>query len=276
MIALLNRALNALSGLLMRPLLDASPWLAMLVFAAGAALLTLALFRLCTNPARIRRRKNRVLARIMEMAIYQDDPIVNLSAAGRALAANAVYVVALLPAAAASLLPLLLVLVQVHAWLGLRPLADGEACLVTVQLAPRMPAISTAVDLRTSPGLRVETPGVRQPAERAVTWRLRATAPTGAEWLEIGVDGQALRVALAAGKGLQPKAGNQAGADTLARLANPAATAFPPQAPIDRIEIQYPEYAYRAFGHSWSWITAFLALSLLIAWPLQRPFGVVV
>jgi len=276
MIALLNSALNALSSLLMRPLLDASPWLAMLVFAAVAALLTLAIFRLCTNPARIRRRKNRVLGRIMEMAVYQDDPVVTLSAAGRALIANAAYLFTLLPAIAASLLPLVLVMIQVHTWLGLRPLANGEACLVTAQLAPRLPAISTPLDLHTSPGLAVESPGVRQPAERAVTWRLRATAAKRTEWLEFVVEGQALRVPLAAGNRIQPKAQQQAGAGTILHLANPAAPALAAHAPIAHIEIQYPEYTYRALHRSWSWITTFLVLALLIAWPLQRPFGVVV
>ncbi|MCE9613322.1 MAG: hypothetical protein K8T26_03545 [Lentisphaerae bacterium] len=275
MIDLLNRALNAGVGLLLAPLRDRSPWLAMILLAAVAAVIVLVIVRLCASPSRIRRRKNRVLARIMELAIYQDDPLVTLSAVGRALAANVCYLITLLPAVAASLLPLLLVLVQVHAWLGLRPLLTGEACLVTARLAPGLSVVTAPVELLASTGLTVETPGVRLPSANEISWRIRAVNPSRAEWVDVVVGDQSLRAAVAAGPGLQAKSERRPGASWLSQLAHPAAPPLPANGPVQTIDIHYPAYAFAVSGHAWHWLLVFTVLSLLIAWPLQRPFGVV-
>ena len=261
-------------GLFASPLSAAPPWLALVAASALTAVLLLTCFRLSSSPGRVRRSRDRTLARIMELGLFPDDPLVNLSAIWRSLAANARYLSHLLPALIVSTPIILLILVQVHGWLDLRPLVPGDLALVTIRLAPDAPVATTDVKLSASPALAIDSAGIRAQRPNEVSWRLRVVTALAPAWVEFAVRDQHLRHPICVGPQLQSKSTRRVSAGLGTQLANPDQPSLPPASLIASITVQYPTYAYHLAGRSWSWLLIFCATSLAIAWPLRRQFGV--
>ncbi|NQU11013.1 hypothetical protein HQ590_09500 [bacterium] len=164
---------NGLFDVLLAPFRTANPWPGLLAVALFTAVLVLLIFRVASRPATVRRRRDRLLARVLELVLFEDDLVVNLGAFGRVLAANGRYLAALLIPLALSLVPVLLILAQADAWFGWRPLQPGETTVVTARFAAVAPGLTEDATLTTSAGLRVETWPVRVPSRNEVSWRVR-------------------------------------------------------------------------------------------------------
>ncbi len=141
-------------------------------------------------PADSRQTVNRILAHVMELRLFLDEPGLVLRAQRDLLREN----VRLLGQLAVPVLitaPLFgLVVWQGDAVYGRAPLRAGESVVVTA----RVPGGSDAeIRLSAPPEIAVETPAVRVPRLREVSWRIRPSRPFrgelplsgGAEWVDI-------------------------------------------------------------------------------------------
>jgi hypothetical protein len=181
-----------------------------------------------SDEERIRAVKRRVQAHLLELRVYRDEPAVMWQAQKSLFAANARYVLLMLRPALWMSLPLLILLPWMDARFGYQPLPVGSAAVVTVAL--RGPVEGARVVLETPDGIAVETPAVRVPEERQVSWRIRASR-TASGNLRVGVNGHTVEKRVEAGR---------------ARIGDGV---------VDWVEIGYPESGTR-------WLVWFTAVSM--------------
>ena len=61
----------------------------------------------------------------------------------------------------------------------------------------------------------------------------------------------------------------------LSGFANSQEFPLSPASPLARIEVDYPDALLTVFGWKVNWVVAFVVLSILFAFLLKRPFGIV-
>ena len=109
-------------------------WVSLCPLAVLAGVATLWVFGLASKPDSIRRARQLVLAYLLEMRLYGDEPALVLRAQGRLLGANARYLGLMLVPVACAAIVLLPLLAQMERFYGRAPLRLGQAALFTVQL----------------------------------------------------------------------------------------------------------------------------------------------
>ncbi len=271
-------------GDLLAALASGSPAVLLVIASVLFAVLALLIFRWATPQQRLAAARSRLLGRLLEAALYQDDLRVILRVQAGVVAANLRYLVLALPALAALALPLLLVLPQLEARLGRRALDVGEAALVSAVV----PAATRAVLVPTG-GLAVEAGPVHDAARGELVWRVRALAP-GQHALGLRLEPAAGSPPADAGSGPDavtlalpvPVATDGLAALTAARHGNvlaqlvrdPAGQPLPADQPIGQLAITLPGREVRILGLALPWWLAFTILSLLIGLLLRRPLRV--
>ncbi len=272
-------------GDLLAALALGSPLVLLAIASVLFAVLALLLFKWATPQRRLAAARGRLLGRLLEAALYQDDLRVILRVQAGVVVANLRYLVLALPALAALALPLLLVLPQLEARLGRRPLDVGQTALVTAAV----PAGTRAVLVPTA-GLAVEAGPVRDPAREELVWRVRALA-SGIHALELR-PGPPSGAAVAAGVASAadaatltlavPVAVDRLAALTTARHGNalaqlaidPAGRPLPPEQPVRHLAITLPGREIQLLGHALPWWVPFTILSLTAGLLLRRPLRV--
>jgi hypothetical protein len=131
-------------------------------------------FRLFTDRAAIRRAVNKILAHVMELGLFLDSPALVLRAQRDLMRENLHFLRLLaLPSIILTLLFAPLYVIYGHG-----PLPVGEASIVTIQMRD---AVLPAVQLEAPEGIVVETPGIRIPRDRQISWRVRPTRPNSGD-----------------------------------------------------------------------------------------------
>jgi hypothetical protein len=262
----LGTAATAVGDVLAAPLGEAATAL-LLVAAMVFAVLALLLFKWATPQRRLAAARGRLIGRLLEAALYQDDPRVIARVQAGVLVANLRYLVLALPALAALALPLLLVLPQLEARLGRQPLAVGEATLVTAAAPPQVSARLVA-----PAGLAVEAGPVRDPDRGELVWRVRAIAP-GSHRLElVTAAGERLALAVPVARAGLPALTAARHEDSLAQLVfDPAGRPLPASAPVTRLAVALPPRDLRVPA---GWLVTFTLLSLAAGLALRRPLRV--
>src|SRR5690349_15843643 len=102
---LVNRPLNFLFDLIMRPFAGESPWPGLIAASLLTAAVLVGLFCVTSNQRAILRARNKFLARTLELLLFQHDLRVSLSSCGRILKANFVYLFQFLLPMAVGLIP---------------------------------------------------------------------------------------------------------------------------------------------------------------------------
>ena len=271
----LNHMLNLLFDLGMGPLSRLGPWPAIVVISLVSAVLLLLVFKHTSNQKALRRRKNAATARLLEFALFKNDPVVNLGAFPRAMAAIGAYLGHLLAPLLITFVPTALLLIQMACWFEYRPLSAGKTTLLTVRLSPDSDPLQPAMTLTPSPQLAVEAGPVRIPSLREVSWRLRVRDGAPA-WVDLAAAGQTVRKAVAAGPGLQRVSPLRPGPGFQDQLLNPSESPLPAGSAIRAIEVLHPEAELRMGSARLHWLVVFLALSLGFGLILLKPLRMTV
>ncbi len=143
--------------------------------------------------------------------------------------------------------PMVLLFVVLDAAYGRKPLRPGEAATLTVRVTSPLP--SAAPRLEVPEGIAVETPPVRIPAMKEVSWRIRpAHAVSGDIRIQLGAAD--VTYPIRAGSGTVFRSPWQQGAGV-----------------IESVEIPYPDAG-------WAWIWWFTVVSLATVVVLNFRYGV--
>ena len=273
MIDILNRTMTALFDGLMQPWKMQSPWPAMVVSSLVTAAVLVFLFRISSNPESIRQSRNRLLARTLELLMFQHDLRVSLTACGRILWANAVYIFQFLRPMAVGAIPLLLIFAQLESWFQWRPLHVGERTVLTVDVDAAYPVSSTLAELSLSDGLQLDSPVVRIPSTNQMAWRIKASQ-AGLGWGDVKIGEVTERKTIVSGQDLTRLSAQRPLEGQWTGLLSPSETSLAVSGPIKKMQITYPTREISMGETELSWIVASIGLMMVLSLLLGRIFGI--
>ena len=270
---ILNRLLNACTDWLLTPWSDASPWIALTFASLLTAGCLVVLFHFSADQRALRRTRNRFVARLLELLLFQHDFKINLSACGRIFVANLSYLGAMLRPMLLAAVPLMLLFIQLACWFEWRPLRIGETAVLEVELNQSYPVAKTVVDVALPAIARLDSPGVRTLATNEQAWRVRATG-SGSGPIEVRVEGHTERKQLSVGNGMARLSPLRTQSSLWNDVLHPSEAPLAHVSPVTRIEITYPERRLLIWGSEIHWTIAAIVLMMMFGLILGRMFGV--
>jgi uncharacterized membrane protein (DUF106 family) len=270
---IVNAVLGRVFDLLFLPVRSLTPWAGLIIASLLTALLMLFIFRLTSNQAGIRRTKNRIKAHLLELRLYKDNMSVSLRAQGNILVQNLRYIGYNAKPLLVMIVPIVLILAQLNLWFGASPLRPGDQTLVKVKLREGYSPLETALELRTSGGLAVETPPVRIEDEGEYAWRIRAVTE-GPAGLEFAVGPSTIAKTVAIGGRPLSKVSPRRDRRFLDLVLYPGEAPLPGGSPIKSIEILYEGRTLNFLGLGVHWLVAYFLLSIVLGFALKGVFKV--
>lgn len=166
--------------------MSAFAWLIALGGFSGAA--AVLVFRRFTDAGRLRHTVNQIVAHLLEIPLFAEEPRVVLRAQRDLLVANGRLLVQLALPSVLLFLPFAVLFATVEQFFGHLPLRPGETALVTVQYIGSPPKVVLGRPF----GIEVDTPPVCIPSEHLLVWRIHATSALEGEF-RLSVNGMAIR-----------------------------------------------------------------------------------
>lgn len=223
-----------------------------------------------SNQDQVALAKRKVSAHLYAFRLYADEPALIFRAQKELLFWNARYLALMLRPTAVVLIPATLLMFALDARYGHRPLAPGEAAIVTAQFPDGTDVRSFTPSLEGA-RIAVETPSVRIADLRQFAWRVRAMDGTsGSVMLRVG--GASLSKAVQAGAPSGLVAERRV-ASLLDWVRYPGESRLPSR-PLRWIEVSYPAATIDVFGFGLHWLLWFLAVSLFTMLAAKNRFGV--
>ena len=146
----------------------------------AAGVLAAGLFLRLSDREALRIAMNRIVAHVLELRLFLDEPLLIFRAQRDLLAANLRLLRVVLVPMIVLALPFSWLLAWMDSLYGWAALPIGQATVVDVIV--RRPAPSLAgIHLQAAPGFTVETPAVRSRAAARVSWRIRCNADARGE-----------------------------------------------------------------------------------------------
>lgn len=259
----LHTALVTVIAVLFRPVDGLGPWgqLAAISLLTGA--LVLAVYRWTSDQVALQRAKSRLWAALYEVALFRHDLRLLFRAEARLVRSNLIYLGHSLRPIMVLVIPVSLLLAGLHARLSFQPVAVGECFVLSAETGRRTSVDELeAIRVTAGPGLVVETPGIRAPADGRVSWRMRAAEP-GRHCVSV-VTGNGLPVekAVVVGTGQGPVSVERIHGGVLSILASPAEAALPAKGALKRISVEHTTSGRLGFAFVWlHWVWWFLILT---------------
>jgi hypothetical protein len=276
---LFNRILTAVLDFVLHPFGQFAPiWgLVVVSFVAGAAMVWL--FGRISNQSRVRTLKATMKGHLLEVWIFRDQLRNVVKAEGRVMRQTGKYILCSLPSFLLLMLPVVLLMTQLQARYGYRPLRPGEHVLVKVVLtdAPDHASANglTDVKLQVPEGLVQETPALRIPRDREVDFRIAAAKP-GRYQLVVEAAGETIAKSVDVGDAhisAQGPLSPYRSGSWMDRVLYPIEPGLPAGA-VATVEIKYPEETVAFAGFQCSWIWPFLIISMAAGYALKGLFRV--
>jgi len=241
-------------------------WLSLLT-GAGMAFV----FRATTSPERIRAAKNRFRSYIYEIRIYQDSLRAVSIAFLQSLWSNVLYIRAILPPLLILAIPAILLIYQLDERYGARPLAPGEATVLTVRLPGGADPADIDADLACVPGASVDAGPVRIPGAREISWRVRIEK-TGTHQATLSIGGASYGVRLVAEPAYRT-IGREKGSGPLDAFVHPAMPPLPGGSRIESVRIDYPGASYPLLFRRMHWLVIFIVYTVVGAVAVKFAVG---
>ena len=270
----INKGINLFFQLLFYPFSGMSPLWGLLWVSVLTAVLALLIYRWFSSQESIRRTKDRMKAHILEMRLFQQDPVLMGRAVHSALRSNLSYLRLNLKPFLFMFIPVVLILIQMEARFGFRPLQPGDSVLVkTFWRSDPSREKDTPVRLVLSDGISIESPSLRVKENREIDWRIHVE-----KWGEASISLQSsegtVTLPLEVSDRMVPVSSWNGGKNALDRVFYPAAYPLPSHGNLAVIEIDYPRREMDILGHSVHWVWPFFVITLLAGYLLKGFFRV--
>jgi hypothetical protein len=241
-----------------------------IAIASGVA--TLWVFARFSDAERIQLAQRKIRASLSAFRLFADEPVLILRAQKQLLLWNARYLGFMLRPSLVILVPTLILLTQLEAVYGSRPLAAGESAIVTAQFSAGADLQAFAPSL-VGQGIKVETPAVRIPDQHKACWRMRAASDTrgASASVSLCVPGAAMSKTVQTGSGLRYISARRV-ASLFDWLRYPAEARLP-AGDIRWIGISYPYAAIDIFGFGVDWLVWFCTVMLLTMLAFRERFA---
>lgn len=232
------------------------------VFAILTAVLTLLVVRWTSDQKAIRRVKDRMGAHVLEVRLFSDQPGVVLRAYFTLLGNTFLYLRHSLRPLVVLALPLLLLVAQLEAYFGHRPVDLGQDFLIRATFR-NLDSAANCV-LRLPSGLELMAPPVHIPSERQVDWRLKAEKP-GTYDVRLALPGREYSKRIVAGGGLTRVVSERARGGLWRQIVNTGEPLLPRAGLVEQIEVQYPVRVFHIRAWEIEWLVPYIVLTLVAA-----------
>jgi len=223
-------------------------------------LITYRVFHRFTDHATLRTVRKRLYTHLLEIRLYSEEPSLVWKAQTALIADNVRFLASIALPLLIMALSFALLYPSLDTVYGWGPLVVGRSAVVTVQLPQEPGASDTQYILKAPTGIAVETPPVRDFAERQISWRIRPLLP---------VLGR-LHITLPGGGDVSRSiaAGDRRLSRYRRREPSPGAV---------WVELGYPKVSVDIAGLELPWLAWFLIVSTASAavfafWPARRTF----
>jgi hypothetical protein len=243
--------------------------LAPLSIVLGAVLLWA--FGRVSNQKAIGQARRRLQACLYELRLFTDEPALIWRAQATLLWVNLRYLALVLYPMLILTIPMALLFALLEPFYGKAPLAPGEPAIVTVKMAHPIDFSLPPPLLQAPEGVVVETPAVRIPAEREVSWRIRALRPASGH-LRILLPTEILTKSVVSGEDPRFLSGRRV-RSLWSLLWHPTESRLP-DGPVDWIAVQYPPRTISWLGFRLHWLVWLLLISMATALLLKQRFRV--
>ena len=233
----------------------------LMAWSAIAGVAMILLFRALSRPAAIRAARRRMQARLLELRLFGDEPVLVWRAQTGLLYANLRYLRAMAPPILLIALPMALAWPHLDAVYGRAPLPVGAVTMITVELREPITPKTPPPVIVPPPGLHVETPAVRV-FPREISWELRAAGPVS-QPVRIDFGHAAVSKMVRVGNGGTYLA-EVATASPLAWLLNPGEPVIN-ASPAASVRVIYGAARWSFAGLMLPWEVWFLAVSMIAA-----------
>lgn len=273
MFATLSHILTAMLDVLVVPFGDHRD-AALLGVSLVSGVLLIFLFKAVSDQERVRRARDRVSARILEIRLYQDDPILVLRALGGVMTGNLGYLRSAFKPIVILAVVAIAFYIQLDARYGRGPLDPGQHTVVGVTLGEGLDVNSVGVRARVDGGgATIDAPPVRVAAEGAVYFRVRIGGP-GDPVLALSAMDTEVRVPLVTTRSNAPIGHHRRARSGSDVLLHPGLAELPKDSPIAAIDVDYPRVQYSVLGWHTHWIVVFLIGSMVGALIPKFLFGI--
>lgn len=245
------------------------------LLAALIAVGVLLIFRWTTSRTALDRRKNAMLAGLMEFYLFRADPWVALHALPRLLLAQLRYLRLLILPFLLSLIPVAWLLVQSQYWVLYRPALppDRLICKVILNIPPNQ-MLDQPFQLRFAPDSVPLNAPLRIPDEQSIYWEFPIPAVPPPAALILTGAGQTWTFPVTFRDDWRPVVDRWTVRNWSAWLSNPRGAQLSPAGPLRSVELRYPARSWRGAGIDWNGGVLLIAASFLFAWLLKKPMKV--
>lgn len=263
---------NSLADFVMGPWKSLSPWYGLTAASLLTAGVMVFVFHRTSNQSGVRRTRNRLLARTLELLLFRHSLSVSLTACGRILVEDARYLATLMRPMLFGAIPILVIFIQLSAWLEWRPLQVGESAVMEVELDSAHPVLSSTIALSLPDEVRLDSEGVRIPAENSVSWRLTGVQ-SGSGEIQIRVGDLNEGKSVVVGEDFVRVSPQRLKAGFWNQLLSPSESSLP-DGPIVRVDLRYPPRTLAVGLRDVHWTIAAIILMMAFGLVLGWVFGV--
>jgi len=246
------------------PFKRVDPFWALLAVSLVTTFIFLEVFRRTTSSTKLQEAKNNMQARLLEVRLFKDSPSIVLAALAGMLACNLRYLKHSLKPTLLMLPPLVMLMIHLDAWFGHAPLRPGQAALVRVKILESARQAFDDISLEAAAGLAIETPSLRVPPEKEISWVVRASQ-TGQYLLNVrGAGSAAQKTIVVADGGWERVAPRLVTAGLWNQWSHPGEASLPRDGLIEWVEVNYPDRSLALLGWETHWLVLFFLLTCVL------------
>jgi hypothetical protein len=243
------------------PLKRFDPFWALLAVSLLTTFVFLEVFRRTTDSTKLQEAKNHMQARLLEVRLFKDSPSIVLAALVGMLGCNLRYLKHSLKPTLLMLLPLVVLMIHLDTWFGRAPVRPGQAALVRIKILGSAQQAFDDVSLEAAAGLAIETPSLRVPQDKEISWVVRA-GQAGQYLLKVrGAGSAAQKTIVVADGGWERIAPRLVTAGFWHQWTHPGEASLPKGGLIESVEVNYPDRSLVLFGWQTHWLILFFVLT---------------
>ena len=274
-ITALQAALAVIFDLLWRPLQLLGVGYQLVLVAIIFGIVMVLLYGRISKQAAIKRVKNEIAAGLLEVVLFRRDIQISLRAQGVLLLAGMRYFLLAMGPVLILAIPFTIIFGHLNLRLGARPFAVGEEGVLSVAVAKGSDV--RKIFLQAPKSFDLEGP-VRVLKSDTLFWRLKATAATDAQLMLSSDGATALKQELfVASDQNTPAAGiflSKREWVMQMLFPNGGSAQSLGSTPFESVELTYPQRVYTVLGIQFSWISAFLIISICAGYLGSRIFRI--
>ncbi|MBN1866310.1 hypothetical protein JW916_03360 [Candidatus Sumerlaeota bacterium] len=268
-----NTFLTAVFGLVCRPFQSLDPFWPVAFVSLVTGVLMVWIFGKVSNQKAIRVVRNRIRGNLIGVGLFRNDIGTVLRLQGRVLRDTLTYMRHSLVPMLVTIVPVVLIAIQLNLRFSVRPLHPGETAVVKATMREGV-EFDSDVSIAPGDGIVVETAPVRVPATRETAWRIRVEKP-GRYTIAIRSKGASVEKAVRVGtEPWNAVSAVRTGAGTTTAFLWPGEKPLAPSSPFESVEVLYPALHIEVLGWRIHWLVLFFVLSILFGFALKGVLGV--